>query len=83
MLKAVRIRDGKIVASMEVSTAGDPAAVENSADRDGISADRCGVAHFTVRIVDAQGIAVPLANNEATFKIEGPEKLIGADNGDM
>ena len=59
------------------------AAVELSADRNNISADRCDVAHFTARIVDARGIPVPLAENEVIFEIAGPGKLIGVDNGDM
>jgi beta-galactosidase len=82
-LKAVGTKDGKVVATREVFTAGDPAAVELSADRNDISADRCDVAHITARIVDDRGIVVPTADNEMTFEIEGPGKLIGVDNGDM
>ncbi len=82
-LKAVGTKDGNVVATREVSTAGEPAAVELSADRNNISADRCDVAHFTARIVDARGIVVPTADSEVAFEIEGPGKLIGVDNGDM
>ncbi|MBN2243311.1 MAG: DUF4982 domain-containing protein [Acidobacteria bacterium] len=82
-LKAVGTKDGKVAATVEVVTAGNPAAVELSADRPGISADRRDVAHLTARIVDDRGIAAPLADSEVTFELEGPGKLIGVDNGDM
>jgi beta-galactosidase len=40
------------------------------------------VAHVTVRILDAQGRVVPLADNEVAFQIQGEGKIIGVDNGD-
>jgi beta-galactosidase len=82
ILKAVGIRDGKEVAAVEISTAGDPAAVEITADRNTISADRRDVAHLTVRIVDDKGEVAPLADSEVSFEIDGEGRLIGVDNGD-
>lgn len=81
-LRAVGSRDGKQVVT-EVSTVGDPAAIDLKVDREGISADRQDVAHVTVRILDAQGRMAPLAANEVTFEVQGEGKLIGLDNGDM
>jgi beta-galactosidase len=81
-LKAVGVKDGKVVAQQEVSTAGEAAAIALSADRETIQADRRDVAHITVRVVDAEGRLVPEADNEITFEIEGAARLIGADNGD-
>jgi beta-galactosidase len=81
-VKAVGTKDGKTVATVEVSTTGEPAAVDLSVDRDAISADRRDVAHFTVKIVDDQGSVVPLADNEVAFNVEGEGRLIGVDNGD-
>jgi beta-galactosidase len=66
----------------EVSTVGDPAAIDLKVDREGISADRQDVAHVTVRILDGQGRMAPLAANEVTFEVQGEGKLIGLDNGD-
>jgi beta-galactosidase len=80
-LKAVGAKDGKVVAEVEVSTTGEPAAIGLSVDRDVIGADRRDVAHFVVRILDAQGRLVPLADNEVTFEIQGEGKIIGVDNG--
>jgi beta-galactosidase len=80
-LKAVGTKDGKVVLEVEVSTTGEPAAIELSVDRDAIAADRRDVAHFTVKILDAQGRVMPIANNEVTFEIQGEGKIIGVDNG--
>ena len=63
------------------STTGEPAAIELSVDRNAIAADRRDVAHFTVKILDAQGRVVPIADNEVTFEIQGEGKIIGVDNG--
>jgi beta-galactosidase len=80
-LKAVGTKDGKVVVEVEVSTTGEPAAIDLSVDRDAIAADRRDVAHFTVKILDAQGRVVPTADNEVTFEIQGEGKIIGVDNG--
>jgi beta-galactosidase len=50
-------------------------------DRDAIAADRRDVAHVTVKILDAQGRALPVAENEVAFEIQGEGKIIGLDNG--
>jgi beta-galactosidase len=50
-------------------------------DRDTIAADRRDVAHFTVKILDAQGRVVPTADNQVAFEIQGEGKIIGVDNG--
>jgi beta-galactosidase len=81
-LKAVGVKDGKVVATVEVSTAGEPAAIGLSVDRDVIAADRRDVAHVTVQIQDANGRMAPTAGNEVTFALEGEGKIIGLDNGD-
>ena len=81
-LKAVGTKDGKVVVTEEISTTGDPAAISLSVDREDITADRLDVAHVTVKITDAQGGFVPVADNEVSFEILGEGKIIGVDNGD-
>ncbi|MFZ0814467.1 MAG: beta-galactosidase, partial [Candidatus Sulfotelmatobacter sp.] len=81
-LKAVGTKDGKIVATAEVSTTGQAAAIGLSPDRDSITTDRGDVAHLTVRILDDQGRALPDADNEITFQVEGAGLLVATDNGD-
>jgi beta-galactosidase len=80
-LKAVGTKDGKVVLEVEVSTTGEPASIELTVDRDAIAADRRDVAHFIVKILDAQGRVVPTADNEVTFEMQGEGKIIGVDNG--
>jgi beta-galactosidase len=80
-LKAVGVKDGKIVATAEIVTGGEAAAVGLAVDRVEIAADRRDVAHVTVAILDAQGRVVPTADNEVSFEIRGGGKIIGVDNG--
>jgi beta-galactosidase len=82
-LKVVGVKDGKVVSTVEVTTTGEPAAIGLSVDRDAIAADRRDVAHITVRILDGQGRAVPVADNEVAFEIQGEGRIIGVDNGNQ
>jgi len=82
-LKAVGYnRDGVVVSMANVRTAGAPAALELAVDRSALTADARDVAHITVRALDAHGVLAPLADNQITFELSGPAKLIGVDNGD-
>ena len=81
-LKAVGTKDGKVVATVEITATGEPTAIGLSVDRDSIAADRRDVAHVTVQILDADGRVVPDAANEVIFEIQGEGRIIGVDNGD-
>jgi len=81
-LKAVGVKDGKVAATVEVSTAGEPAAIGLSVDRDSIAADRRDVAHITVQIQDANGRMAPTAANEVAFELAGEGRILGLDSGD-
>jgi beta-galactosidase len=81
-LKAVGTKDGKIVATAEILTTGQPASIRLSSDRESLVADQRDVAHITVQILDGEGRVVPTADNEVTFEIEGAGSLLGTDNGD-
>lgn len=80
-LRAVGMKDGRVVSSVEISTTGAPAAVKISTDRERIDANRRSVAHIVAELVDELGRTVPTADNEISFTVEGPAKLIGLDNG--
>jgi len=82
-LKAVGTRGGQAVATVEISTVGEPAAIHLAVDREAIRADRRDVAHVTVTVVDSQGRMHPEADHQITFEVQGPGRLIGVDNGDM
>jgi beta-galactosidase len=81
-LKAVGSRDGHVVATEQIATTGEPAAIVLSADNSAPLADGRDVAHLTVQIVDANGQTVPTAGNAVAFEIQGPAQIIGVDNGD-
>ncbi len=81
VLKAVGKRGRQVVCTAEIRTAGAPAAVRLSVDRDTIAGDGRDVAHVKVEIVDTDGVVVPTADNLVKFAVEGEGRLIGVDNG--
>jgi beta-galactosidase len=81
-LRAVGMKGGKVAAQMEISTTGDPAAIELSVDRRTIRTRR-DVVQVSAKVVDSQGRMHPDADNEVTFGIQGAGRLIGVDNGNM
>lgn len=82
VLRAVGRRGGRVVARAEVRTAGEPAAVRLSIDRKVLAADDADLAFITADVVDAKGIIVPAGSNRIQFKLKGPVKIAGVDNGD-
>ena len=80
-LKAVGKINGEIVCTETVSTAGEPAALRITADKDALRANGRDVVHLTVEIVDSNGVVVPDANNEIHFTVNGEARLIGVENG--
>jgi beta-galactosidase len=81
-LKAVSRKDGKVVLTREIHTAGAPAKIELTADRKNIKADGRDLSFITVKILDKDGNLVPDADNLVNFKINGPGFIAGVDNGD-
>jgi beta-galactosidase len=81
-LIATASNDGKIVATHELRTAGQPARVELSADQSELSTDWDNVSFVRARVVDAAGTLVPDAENLITFHLTGPAVLAAVDNGD-
>ncbi|MGN6370875.1 MAG: glycoside hydrolase family 2 TIM barrel-domain containing protein [Phycisphaerae bacterium] len=81
-LKAVGKKDGKVIATDEVVTAGPPARIELSADRNKIHADGDDLSYITARILDKDGHICPNADNELHFTLTGAADIAGLDNGD-
>ena len=79
-LGRLRIGEGACVAS--VNTAGPPAAIHLSVDRDTITADPGDLAHVAFEIVDSAGTVVPTAGNLVTVNVTGGA-LVVLDNADM
>lgn len=81
-LKAVSRKNGKVVLTKEIHTAGAPAKIELSADRSNIKADGKDLSFVTVRILDKDGNVVPDADNLVAFKLGGEAFIAAVDNGD-
>ncbi|TFF40987.1 glycoside hydrolase family 2 protein [Mucilaginibacter psychrotolerans] len=81
-LKAVSRKNGKVVLTKEIHTAGTPAKIELTADRSNIKADGKDLSFVTVRILDKDGNVVPDADNLVNFKLTGVGTIASVDNGD-
>jgi beta-galactosidase len=74
--------DGKLIAEQKVETTGDAVTLQLTPDRSTINADSEDVSVFTVSATDAQGRAVPVAQNMVHFVLSGAGKILGVGNGD-
>ena len=83
VLRAVgKRRDGDGGLRGEVRTAGAPAAIRLTADRDTITAAPGDVAHVRFEIVDSAGTVVPTADNLVHIAVTGGD-LLALDNADL
>jgi beta-galactosidase len=81
-LEAFGYDNGKEVARASVETTGPAVALELVPDRDALVGDGRDAMPITVRALDAQGRAVPVADPEVTFEVSGAGRSIGHGNGD-
>ena len=81
ILKAVGKKDGRIILTKEIQTAGAPAKLQLVVDRPQIHADGKDMAFVTVNVVDKNGTLVPHADNLVHFKVNGKAFIAGVDNG--
>jgi len=81
VLKAVSRKNGKVVLTTQVVTAGKPYRIVLKADRSRIQADDKDLSYVTVTVQDSNGNTVPNADNLVHFSVSGNGILKGADNG--
>ncbi len=81
VLKAVSRTNGVEVLVEEVKTAGVPARIVLSADRNKIKSNGKDLSYITVKVVDKDGVVVPDAENLINFEVKGGGNLVGVDNG--
>jgi beta-galactosidase len=81
-LKAISRKNGRVVLTSVIHTAGKPAKIELLADRSVINADGKDLSFITVKILDKDGNVVPDADNKVNFKLNGNAFIAGVDNGD-
>ncbi len=80
-LRAVAYQQGKPLLEKRVQTAGAPAGIVLTADRERIKADGRDLSFVTVDIVDENGVLVPRADHLVQFSLQGPGYIAGVDNG--
>jgi beta-galactosidase len=73
--------DGRIVATDQVETAGPPARIQLSSERQKLRADGQDTVVVPVSILDAGGHLVPDADNRVTFELAGGGRILGVGNG--
>jgi len=81
-LHARGFKGGKEILRSKVETTGQPAAIRLMPHRALLEADGEDVSVITAQVADAQGRAIPTADNLITFELAGPGKIIGVGNGD-
>jgi beta-galactosidase len=81
VLKAIGRTGGKEILTQEIKTADAPAKIVLETDRSSINADGKDLSFITVKILDAKGTIVPLADNLIHFTVTGEGALAGVDNG--
>ncbi|MCW3090625.1 MAG: Beta-galactosidase [Ferruginibacter sp.] len=80
-LKAISRKDGKLVLVKQINTAGAPARIRLTADRQVINASENDLSFVTVQVLDKSGNLVPVADNLVNFEIAGNGSIAGVDNG--
>lgn len=81
VLKAVSLKNGKVVKTDIRKTAGTPAKIVLQADRKTILADGKDLSFVSVSVQDKDGNECPNANNLVSFSIRGEGGIAGVDNG--
>ena len=72
---------GQIVAEDRVVTAGKPAKIGLHAEKSQLEPDGQDLLYLYFDVLDKDGNWVPTASNQLHFKIEGPARIVGVDNG--
>ncbi len=79
-IKAVGRNKGKEVVSEELKTAGEPAKIILSADKNAIANSWDDVSYVTATVVDANGVPCPMADKILTFTATGAGVVSATDN---
>ncbi len=81
-LSATAYNNGKELASYKIVTSERPQKLLSKSDIQSFKG-KGDVAQIEIQVVDKSGIPVYVSDNMITFKINGPAKLLGIENGDM
>jgi beta-galactosidase len=81
-LEARGYRNGRLALTARRETTGPAAKILLRPDRSTVAGDGEDVSVVEAQVVDSKGRAVPTADNEISFQVSGPGKIIGVGNGD-
>ena len=81
-LKVIAYKNGTKWAEDVVRTTEKASMLSMNADRPAVHADGTDLIFITLRIEDKNKLLVPGSNNQITFSIAGPGKIVATDNGD-
>jgi len=79
-LRALGLKNGKVVAQTTLRTTGAPKRLQLTADRTTLRADRNDLCYVTIAVVDASGQRVPDAEVPVRFSVSGAGELAGHAN---
>ena len=80
-VEAIGYKNGKKSITDIVKTTGEPVAIKMTANQPILKANRDDIAMITVEVNDKNNLRVPVADDEITFTLQGPGKIIGVGNG--
>ncbi len=80
-LTAIGLKNGKEISRQTLKTAGKPAKLKITAERNTLSAGIDDLAYFNIEVIDESGNLVPNAELPVEFNIEGDGELQAVGNG--
>ena len=83
VLKAEGIRNGKVMETQVLHTAGKPAALRLTVDRSELDADGQDLSFIVIEAIDAEGQSVPVADNQLEVSVKGAATLLALGNADI
>ena len=82
-IEAIARNNGKIVARHQLETTGQAVRLVAETDNTHWKADGMDLQHVSITAVDEKGRRVWDADDELTFEVEGPARLVAVANGDI
>lgn len=81
-IEARGMKKGKTVATDSYQSAGSPYSVAFTCNKYAVKAGSDEVIRIEIDVTDKNGTPCPYASTELSFRIDGPLRLLGVDNGD-
>lgn len=83
VLKAEGLRDGKVMETTTLSTAGAPVSLRLTADREVLHADGQDLSFLVIEAIDEAGRVVPVTDNLLSVSVQGAGTLQALGNADI